>query len=285
MTSVRATSSTISVPGATLYYEVRGSGPTVLIIPGGPQDAGVFSGFANLLADRYKVVTYDPRGNSRSPVEDTSADQQVELHADDAAALLVAVGGEPAHVFGTSGGAQIGFDLTVRYPALVQSMIAHEPASTLMLDDPAEMIAADQELHDIYRREGVDAAMQKFFGDNDFGGDEFGAKAEGGPPPFEMSPEDMETFERVSANFEYFLAHGLMPLSLYSPDVDTLKASSATMVVGLGAESVGQPIHEIGLATARKLGLEPVTFPGDHVGFEQHTEEFADLLHRVITKA
>ncbi|MEJ7839831.1 MAG: alpha/beta fold hydrolase [Thermomicrobiales bacterium] len=82
MTSAPVTSSTISVPGATLYYEIRGSGPTLLIIPGGPQDAGVFSGFANLLADRYTVVTYDPRGNSRSPVEDTSADQRVELHAD-----------------------------------------------------------------------------------------------------------------------------------------------------------------------------------------------------------
>ena len=31
---------------------------------------------------------------------------------------------------------------------------------------PVEALAAAQELYDTYRREGVDAAMQKFFADN-----------------------------------------------------------------------------------------------------------------------
>src|SRR5688500_6400579 len=53
---------TLNVPGATLYYEVWGSGPLLLVIPGGPQDAGVFSEIARALADRYTVVPYDPRG-------------------------------------------------------------------------------------------------------------------------------------------------------------------------------------------------------------------------------
>ena len=39
-------SSTLKVPGASLYYETRGSGPVLLIIPGGPQDAGVFADVA-----------------------------------------------------------------------------------------------------------------------------------------------------------------------------------------------------------------------------------------------
>ncbi|TIU63569.1 MAG: hypothetical protein E5W25_24420, partial [Mesorhizobium sp.] len=55
-------SSTLKVPGASLYYETPGSGPVLLIIPGGPQDAGVFAGLAGRLADRYTVVAYDPRG-------------------------------------------------------------------------------------------------------------------------------------------------------------------------------------------------------------------------------
>jgi pimeloyl-ACP methyl ester carboxylesterase len=57
---------TLQVPGATLYYEVSGSGPMLLLIPGGPADAGVFADLAGFLADRYTVVAYDPRGNSRS---------------------------------------------------------------------------------------------------------------------------------------------------------------------------------------------------------------------------
>ena len=56
----------LKVPGATIYYETRGAGPLLLIIPGGPQDAGVFADLAGHLADRYTVVAYDPRGNSRS---------------------------------------------------------------------------------------------------------------------------------------------------------------------------------------------------------------------------
>jgi pimeloyl-ACP methyl ester carboxylesterase len=33
---------TLQVPGASLYYEVRGSGPVLLMIPGGPMDADGF---------------------------------------------------------------------------------------------------------------------------------------------------------------------------------------------------------------------------------------------------
>ena len=61
-----AKSSTLKVPGAKIYYEMQGSGPILLIIPGGPQDAGVFADVSRHLADRYTVVAYDPRGNSRS---------------------------------------------------------------------------------------------------------------------------------------------------------------------------------------------------------------------------
>jgi hypothetical protein len=37
---------TLTVPGATLYYEVRGSGPTLLLICGGIYDAAGFAGLA-----------------------------------------------------------------------------------------------------------------------------------------------------------------------------------------------------------------------------------------------
>jgi hypothetical protein len=46
----------VNVPGATLYVEVRGSGPVLLCITGGPSDAGMFADLAGRLADRYTVV-------------------------------------------------------------------------------------------------------------------------------------------------------------------------------------------------------------------------------------
>ena len=102
--STAATAATLDVPGATIYHEIRGTGPLLLLIPGGPQDAGVFAGLAAPLADRYTVVAVDPRGNSRSVVTGEPGDLDVDLHADDAARLIAAFGDEPAFVFGTSGG-------------------------------------------------------------------------------------------------------------------------------------------------------------------------------------
>ena len=211
------TSSTLKVPGASLYYEMQGSGPTLLIIPGGPQDAGVFADVSRHLANRYTVVAYDPRGNSRSTFDGEPEELQLDVQADDAAALIEALGGGPAYVFGTSGGAQIGLNLAARYPKRVRALVAHEPPSMMLLPDPSKEMAAAQDLNDTYRREGVDAAMQKFFSDN---GLSDGQGQEEAPPEFAMSPEAAETFARVSGNFEYWLAHGIMPLSLYRPDVD-----------------------------------------------------------------
>ena len=107
---------TLKVPGANLYYEMRGSGPTLLLISGGPTDANVYAGIAPLLAGSYSVVTYDPRGNSRSTLDNPITDLTIDIHGDDAARLLDAVGQGPAYVFGNSGGALIGLNLAARYP-------------------------------------------------------------------------------------------------------------------------------------------------------------------------
>ena len=49
------TTDTVRVPGAHLYYEVRGSGPVLLLICGGVYDAAGYAGLAEQLADRYTV--------------------------------------------------------------------------------------------------------------------------------------------------------------------------------------------------------------------------------------
>src|SRR6476660_9456326 len=99
---------TLTVPGATLYYEVRGAGPVLLCIPGGPTDAGMFTDLAERLAGDFTVVAYDPRGHSRSPLDGEPEDVAVSVQADDAAAILSAMGSEPAYVYGNSGGGTIG---------------------------------------------------------------------------------------------------------------------------------------------------------------------------------
>jgi hypothetical protein len=54
------------VDGVSIYFESRGEGPTLLMIPGGGGDAGGYRFVGERLADEYRVVSYDRRGNSRS---------------------------------------------------------------------------------------------------------------------------------------------------------------------------------------------------------------------------
>ena len=90
------------VNGAELYYEKQGTGPAVLLIAGSTGDAGNFTRAADLLADEFTVVTYDRRGNSRSPRPSGWTTTSVAEQADDAAGLIQLLGLSPAVVFGTS---------------------------------------------------------------------------------------------------------------------------------------------------------------------------------------
>ena len=153
---------TLTVPGATLYYEVRGTGPTLLLICGGVYDAAGYAGLAQRLADRYTVVTYDRRGNSRSPLTGPPAPQQVEEHAEDARRILAAVGAESALVFGNSSGASIGLELVARHPELVRVLVAHEPPVFDLLDDRDRWAALMTEVEQAYARDGADVAGAVF---------------------------------------------------------------------------------------------------------------------------
>ncbi|MEU0572774.1 hypothetical protein ABZ297_46240 [Nonomuraea sp. NPDC005983] len=69
---------TLAVPGADLHHEVRGRGPALLLINGG--DAAMYGLLAPLLADHHTVITYDARGNSRSPLTGPPREQRIEEH-------------------------------------------------------------------------------------------------------------------------------------------------------------------------------------------------------------
>jgi pimeloyl-ACP methyl ester carboxylesterase len=267
---------TLNVPGATLYYERDGSGPVLLMIPGGPADAGVFAALREFLTDRYTVVPYDPRGNSRSVPEDPSKDQDMDVHGDDAATLLAAVGSEPAYMLGSSGGAQIGLNLAARHPERVHTLVAHEPPCVPLLPNAAEARAAMEEVYQTYRTQGVEAGLKRF---------EAAIGMEGTPPeqpPGPPTPEMLAAWGRISGNLEYFLAHGIRQISGYAPDVAALRDGPARIVVGVGENSAGQLAHRGAIALAERLGTPPVTFPGDHGGFGSRPGPFADTLHKVL---
>jgi pimeloyl-ACP methyl ester carboxylesterase len=121
---------TLEVPGATIAYDVReaeGSGEPILLMIGSPMDATGFTTLAGHFEDR-TVVTYDPRGVSRSRRTDGLAESTPELHADDLHRLIDAIGGGPVDIFASSGGAVNALALVARHPGQVRTLVAHEPS-------------------------------------------------------------------------------------------------------------------------------------------------------------
>jgi pimeloyl-ACP methyl ester carboxylesterase len=116
---------TIEVNGVDLYYESQGEGPPLVLVHGSWVDHTNWQETAALLADSYRVITYDRRGHSRSERPDGPTRRRE--NEDDLAALIEALGCAPAHVAANSYGGLIALGLAARRPELLLSVTAHEP--------------------------------------------------------------------------------------------------------------------------------------------------------------
>ncbi|MEV8624827.1 alpha/beta hydrolase [Streptomyces sp. NPDC051079] len=269
----------LSVPGATLRYETRGTGPVLLLIPGGAGDAGLYEGMADLLAGAgYTVVSYDQRGLSRSPLDGPLADQRVEVWAEDARAVLDAVvpDGEAAYVYGGSSGAIVALALLAAHPGRLRRVVAHEPPLVELLADPGPYRAHFAEVRELHRTQGLGPAMARFAETPD------GRRPEpaAGQRRHAELPEAIRPMaSRMAANMPVFLEHVLCPFSSSAPDLDGLRAAAGKLVLGVGRESDGQ---EALVGPARRIaevtGAAAVVFPGGHLGCVERPEEFAEAL-------
>jgi pimeloyl-ACP methyl ester carboxylesterase len=276
------TTNTLKVDGAELYYEVRGSGPVLLLICGGVYDAAGYAGLAGQLADRYTVVTYDRRGNSRSPLDGPPELQHIEVHGDDAHRVLNAVG-EPAYVFGNSSGAIIGMELAARHPEQVLALVVHEPPLFELLPDRAYWRTVIQEIEETFAKEGPGAAGQILttaFEKSGGGADDEDRIPGGAEAPQELDAETMAMMARFEQNFGFFIGYEVPSFAKYVPDLAALQR----VVVAIGdATKQGEPQYQGALVLAERLGTEPVVFPGDHGGFGTEAEPFARRLSELLS--
>lgn len=268
---------TLDAPGARLHYEVRGTGPALLVIPGGAADGAGFSGLADALADRYTVITYDPRGLGRSVLDGPPVPVRVTTQADDAHRLLSAVGTEPAFVFASSGGAMTGLTLAVAHPEQVRTLVVHEPPITELLGEREQFRAQDEELHETWRTQGTDAAIAKFLADAGLDSGSPDDEPSGGP-----DSEMLAMMKQMRPNFDFFFGYMITELGAYEPDIAALRKSDARIVVAGGIESKGQVAHRAAGALAEALGTGLVDFPGHHMGTPGDPSVFAGALHSVF---
>ncbi|MFS0693104.1 alpha/beta fold hydrolase [Streptomyces nitrosporeus] len=278
-TTVRTGS--LKVPGATLHHEVRGSGPLLLLMAGGSADAGLYESLAADLADRWTVITYDPRCYSRSRLDAPPADQRVTDHSDDALRLIehIGSGGERACVFGSSASAVVALDLLSRHPERLGTVVAHEPPVVEVLPDPETGRALFAEVRAAFRRDGSEAAaavMSAGIGEGASRPQDEGAAS--APPP--LTPE---TLRRMRANLPVFLEHMLCPFTGYVPDTAALEAAADRLVLAVGEESGEQLTARPVRALAQRFGRKATPFPGGHLGVVERPAEFAAALRAAFT--
>ena len=280
-TTTTYSKATLDVPGATLYYEVRGRGPVLLMMPGGPADATTFRQIENDLAKRFTVVTYDPRTYSHSvlkePVEDS---QMVQVFADDVHRLLKKLAGdEKSCIFASSGGAIIALELIARHPEQLETVVCHEPPSPALVANKAEMRAGMEDVCDTCERDGLFPAMQKFM---------VLVGVQGGPPQPDHEPtaEEKEQQALVMGNMNYFFGRYIRNIGRYEPDLDAIAKAPCRVIGAVGEDSDEntQLACAGGKRLARIAGGEPVVFPGDHGGFDGKPKQFAAKLIEVLGK-
>jgi pimeloyl-ACP methyl ester carboxylesterase len=274
MTTV--TSDTVRVSGASLYYEATGSGPVLLMIPGGPTDAGMFGDLPARLAAGFTCVAYDPRGHSRSVLDAQAQDVPVSLHADDAAALIRALTNERAYVYGNSGGGTIGLELVARHPELVTTLVAHEAPVMQLLPDADAWRARFDDVYGTLRTQGVFPAISKFGALVEEGGPKYSEEMQQGPAP------DPEMMQRMTANFEFFLAHEIREIGAYVPDAAALRGAATRIVCAAGEASQEQAAKRATVALAEALAVPVTWLPGAHGGWGSDPEEFAARLDEAL---
>jgi pimeloyl-ACP methyl ester carboxylesterase len=271
------TTGELAVPGASLYYEVRGSGPLVLLAAA-PMDAASFAPLADLLAGDRTVLTTDPRGIGRSPVEDPDADSTPGERADDLARLLAHVGAGPADVLGSSGGAVSVLALAQSRPELLRTVVAHEPPLDELLDDRDRLRAETEAMIARYRDGDRVGAWRQFLATADIHLPE-----EVFAEMFGRTPEP-----QALADERFQFLHMLRGTTRWEPDVARLTevaAAGVRVVPAVGERSSGELCDRTTRALAAALGTEPVLFPGDHVGFAGDPPAFAARLRQVLAGA
>ncbi|WP_157249740.1 alpha/beta fold hydrolase [Nonomuraea typhae] len=260
----------LDISDGRLYYEVRGTGPLVLLF-GAPMDAGAFAPLADLLATDHTVVTADPRGIGRSVLTDPEQESTPALRAADLARLLDHLDAGPAVAFGSSGGAVTVLALAQSRPDLLRAVIAHEPPHYHQLDDREKLTARVEDMIAAYAAGDIKGAWAMFMENANI-----------------HLPEGMldhfvpEPGTQAAADDRYSYLQMLRGTVQWVPDLPNLRDNPAKILIGLGEESAGELCDRTSRALAASLGTQPTMFPGGHIGFAEDPGTFEPRLREVL---
>jgi pimeloyl-ACP methyl ester carboxylesterase len=107
--------------GITLAATAHGQGPALLMIPGLGSTRRVYQTVVPMLAERHRVIVFDPRGVGDSDI--TEGPYTMEQLARDAVSVLDAASEDTATVFGASMGGMVAQHVAIEHPQRVGALI------------------------------------------------------------------------------------------------------------------------------------------------------------------
>jgi len=112
---------TVRVGDINIYYEDHGRGEPILLIAGWGTDLSCWQFQIPEFSAKYRVIAFDNRGAGRTDAPDKP--YSMRMMADDAVALLDALGIGKAHILGMSMGGSIAQEIAIGYPERIRGLI------------------------------------------------------------------------------------------------------------------------------------------------------------------
>ena len=116
------------VNGLSMYYEIYGEGPPLVLLHGAYMTTGMWGGVLPGLAAARQVIAAEQQGHGHTA--DVDRPITYEQMADDTAALLAHLGIGRADIVGYSMGGGIALQLAIRHPAAVRKLVVASASYT-----------------------------------------------------------------------------------------------------------------------------------------------------------
>ncbi|HZU72305.1 MAG TPA: alpha/beta hydrolase [Acidimicrobiales bacterium] len=143
---------TVPVPAADIHVEVDGppGAPTLLLFSGARCNVGMWTPVLPALTERFRVVRHDIRGTGRSRAAE-GAEYGLDRYADDAAAVLDALGIDRVLVWGMAFGTRVALAFGARHGGRTVALALYDasveaPDAQAQRDGAAEAKARRAEL-------------------------------------------------------------------------------------------------------------------------------------------
>jgi pimeloyl-ACP methyl ester carboxylesterase len=253
-----------------IYTEKRGEGPPIIFIPGYGGDGAFFLYLADFLSDEFTVITYDRRGNSRSPRGWFKV--TLEEQADDIAKLLDAFKIERTLVISSSNGGSVAFKLMLLHPDRILGAVLHEPFwSPSFMSDPLPL----------YNQSEINTKKVQVRREKDCGDLEGRLRYLNGDSLFDYFSAN--TRRRMSENTET----GSIEREVFSQwtptPTDWEEISKIPLNLLLGKDTLPmfvEAIHSI----EKFIGKKALMVPGGHSGLVVYAEEIGSLIRPILHK-